>query len=99
MQHLFVGVEGGEHDHLRRVRPRAQPSRRGDPVHRRHAEVHQDDVRPGPPHQFLGLRAVGGLPDDLDVLGPADHQRQTGAYQGVVVHEEESDRRRSHGVT
>jgi hypothetical protein len=54
-QHLFVGVEGGQHHDLRRVRPAAQPLGGGEAVHDRHADVHQDHVRRVPVDEFRHL--------------------------------------------
>ena len=44
----------------------------------------------------LDLGAVGRLADDLDVVGAAQHEGQSGAHQRIVVDEEQSDR--SHGA-
>jgi hypothetical protein len=43
------------------------PSGRGDAVHPRHRQVHQDDVRRVFGHQRERLEAVAGLPDDVEV--------------------------------
>ncbi|GGT47407.1 hypothetical protein GCM10010243_26630 [Streptomyces matensis] len=37
------------------------------------------------------LGAVGGLSDDLDVVGAAQHEGEAGADEGVVVYEEHAD--------
>lgn len=91
-QHLFVGVEGGEHDDLGRVRAAPQPLGRRESVRPRHPDVHEDDVRAGAVDERHDLVTVGGLADDLHVLGTAQHEGQPGPHQRVVVDEEQSDR-------
>ena len=39
------------------------------------------------------LAAVGRLADDGDVRRAGEHDRQAGAHQRVVVHDEQADRR------
>ncbi len=96
-QYLVVGVEGGEDDDLRGVLAGPQPFGGGEAVHRRHPDVHEHDVRAGAADERLDLAAVGGLADDLDVVGAAHHEGQARPYQGVVVDEEQSDH--GHGPT
>ena len=64
------------------------------PSTRRHAEIHQHDVGTVLGDRGGHLVAVGGLPDDRDVVGLAEHQPQAGAHERVVVDEEHADRGR-----
>lgn len=89
--YLFVRVEGGQDHDLGRVLTTAQSLRGRQPVHRRHTDVHQDDVRAGPVDQRLDLAAVAGRTNDLDVVGPAHHEGRARPHQRVVD-EEQSDR-------
>ncbi len=62
-----------------------------EPVHARHPDVHQHDVRPGRAHDGDGLLAVGRLAHDLDVVLGVQQRPQPGAQQGLVVGEHDTD--------
>jgi hypothetical protein len=96
-QHVLVGVEGRQHDHLRRARPAAQLLGGGEAVDARHPDVHQHDVRRVGVDRGGDLRPVGGLGHEADVVGPGEHHRQGGAHERVVVDDQHADRR-AHGV-
>ena len=66
LQYEVVGVERGEHDHLRRARQRQHPPGGFDPIDAGHADVHEDDVWLLLLHQRYGAVAVGGFSDDLE---------------------------------
>lgn len=59
-------------------------------------EVHQDDVRGQPGGQGDGLLAAARLADDLDVRFAAQEGEQSGAYDGVVVAEQDPYGGRGH---
>jgi hypothetical protein len=97
---VFVGVEGGEHDDPRRVALLGQASGRGEPVHPRHADVHQHHVGTCPGDHLKPLGPVASLADDLQVQRTAQHQAEAGPHEWVVVDEHDPDRpaaHRSHG--
>ena len=80
--------ERGEHDHPRR-RPGLHDRARGlDAVELGHLEVHEHDVGLGARARARPPRAVGGGPDDLDVLGAARAAASSAvAHERVVVGE------------
>jgi hypothetical protein len=89
---VLVHVEGRQHHDLRRRISLAEQSPRGfDPVHLRHAHVHQDDVR----LQALGLghcvTAVCRLADDLDVLLGLEDHPEARADERLVVDDQDAD--------
>ena len=55
-------------------------------------QIHQDDVRGGLAGQCRGLPAAAGLADDLDAGGAVQQGEQAGAYDGVVIADEDADR-------
>src|ERR687893_1847062 len=55
------------------------------PVHLRHAQVYQDDMRYQPGRQGHGVRAVDGFSDHLEVGLGRKHVPQAGSHDGVVV--------------
>jgi hypothetical protein len=67
---VLVGVEGGQDDDLGRVAAGAQGLGGGQPVHRRHADVHEDHVGGVPVDHRQDLGAVAGLGDHADVGAP-----------------------------
>ena len=65
-----------------------------DPVHPRHPHVHQDDVGSQLAGEPDGLRAVPGLPHDLDPLDGAEEEPEPSADQVLVVGDQDPD----HGI-
>src|SRR5581483_6159273 len=67
------------------------PSRRLEAVEVRHPDVHQHDVGAQRPDLVDRLTAVRRLADDLDLgLGVEDHP-EPGAYERLVVDEQDAD--------
>ena len=68
-----------------------------DSVEHRHAHVHEDDVGQGAALASeageLGesVLAVDGLGDDLEAIGPVDHEGQAHAGRPLVVHDHDGD--------
>ncbi len=75
LDHGFVGVERCEHQHSGGYPGcRSDTRSRLHPVELRHPDVHQRDIRLLVDHQGDAFFAVGGLPDDFDVLlSPQQH--------------------------
>jgi hypothetical protein len=65
-QHVLVGIEGGQHDHGRRIGQLADPLDSGEAVHARHAQVHEHDVGAGADDRLDAGRPVLGVRHDLD---------------------------------
>src|SRR5215472_8313891 len=82
-----------DHDPGRRLHPDADQAPRGlDPVHARHADVHEDDVGAEPAHRLDRLDAVCGLAHDLDVRLGVQEQAEAGSDHRVVVDDDDADR-------
>ena len=76
--HVLVEVEGGQHQDPRAGRVgRDDPPGRLDPVHDRHAHVHQHDVGALLAAQPHGLRAVGRGADDGEVRLGVEQRRRS----------------------
>ena len=88
---MVVDVERRQDDDLGRGRARADEAQRGEAVHPGHADVHEDDVRTVGVDRREHLRAVLRLADDLEVVGAAEHHRQPGAHERVVVDDQHAD--------
>jgi hypothetical protein len=65
-----------------------QPARGLDPVHLRHADVHQDDVGSQLVDELDRLDAVRRLADDLEVLAAEEGSERTPEAVVVVDHED-----------
>src|SRR5207249_8451629 len=65
LEHVAVGFERGQDQHLRLGRFLGDALGGLDPVDAGHLQVHQDHVRPELGHQLDGLLAVGGRAHDL----------------------------------
>ena len=85
-----LALDGHHHDRGRRDLRREQLGR-GDPVHVRHVDVHQDDIRQEPGRHLERLRAGRGGTDDLDVLLEAEQLRQVIAGLRDVVDDQDAD--------
>ena len=99
-QHVVVGLEGREDDHLGRpgaaraaARSRSSPSMPG----MRMSISTTSGWCSG--HRAGDLAAVGGLADDRDVVGAREQHRQPGADERVVVDDQDADpvAHRGHG--
>src|SRR4029453_3342124 len=62
----------------------------------RHADVHQQDVRPLGPAQTERLVSVGSLSHHLDALEALQELPHTGPEESVIVGDEDADR--GHGL-
>lgn len=97
---VLVDLEGRQHHHAHggEFRIAADHAGGGEPVGAGHPDVHQHDVGARPPGELVGLRPVGGLPDDLHVgLGVHEHL-EGAAQQSLVVGEQDLDRCAGRGV-
>ena len=74
-----------------------QPRRR-QPVHARHADVHQDDVGGAAAGERDRLDAVRGLADDLDVGLGLEDRAQPAAHHRLIVGEQHADGRHGRAV-
>ena len=90
---VLVEREGGEHEHLGGAEPFVAADRSGrlEPVHARHADVHQHDVRAQPLGQPHRLVPVGRLSDHSDVGRGVEQNPDAGADQALVVDDERTD--------
>ena len=89
-QHLAHGAllfEPGERYDLERRMRRFQPACGLDPIHLRHADVHQHDVGSQLVDELDRFDAAGRLADDLEVLA-AEQGRERTAEAVVVIHDE-----------
>jgi hypothetical protein len=66
-------------------------SRRGDPVHDRHSEVHQDDVWAQLGGQPYGGGPVSGLAHHIDVRFAGQDEPEAGAHQVLIIRHHDSD--------
>ena len=88
---LLLLDEGG-HGHDLGLGPLGlDPADRGDAVHVRHQQVHQDDVRLEAAGHRHALGAVGGLADDLDVGLEVEEDPQPHPDDRMVVDDEHAD--------
>ena len=92
-EHVLVEIERGQDRARGSTAVASSPrdaTRRLEPVHLRHPDVHEDDVGTLERHQVDGFGAVRGLADDLDVVGRSQQHGEAAAHQRLVV----GDRRR-----
>src|SRR5262249_4842751 len=92
---VLVQIKGRENEHAALDAAQQDAPGRLDPVHGRHTDVHQDDVREQPLRQLDRLAAVAGLADDLDVVLGAEDHAEAVAHERLVVAEENADDHRS----
>jgi hypothetical protein len=92
--HELPVVVRGQNDDADLRMPNPDPPCGLEPVHLRHADVEQDDVRLSRAvvDHPKDLGAVGGLTEDLDVAGHFQIATQTLADQGMVVRDHHADR-------
>lgn len=62
-----------------------------DAIHRRHADVHQDKIRPVVPAFLDGLRAVAALLANLDIAFCEKKPTNLLAYNRAVVHNQHTN--------
>ncbi len=68
-----------------------------DPVHLRHADIHQHDVGVLTSHEGDSFRPIGSFPDNLDIgIGTEEHREAT-ADEGLVVGDRHPDHDDSSG--
>ena len=63
----------------------------GEAVHHGHDEVHQDDIRLQLAGHVDGLLAVGGLPNDLQVLVVFEEHAESLAHDFMVIGKQDAD--------
>jgi hypothetical protein len=91
---VLVHVERGQDDDLARqgVGPADDLPGRREAVHRRHPDVHQDDVGPQPAGLRHRVHPVDRRPDDREIGFGVQDQPQAGAHQLLVVDDQDADR-------
>ncbi len=90
VKHVLVEVEGREHQHPWGSRHGEELPGGLEPVHHRHADIHQHDVGAGPLAGVDGLSAVAGLGDDTDLrVGLEDHA-EAGPDERLVVGDQDA---------
>jgi hypothetical protein len=90
--HIFVQVEGGEHEHREAVEAGgANPAGGLDAVHHRHADVHQNHIGRKRSRQLDTGRTVGGLPHHVDVILSVEDHRESIPDQLLIVGEQHPD--------
>ncbi len=62
-----------------------------EPVHLRHPDVHEEDVRAFAAREVDRLDAVRGFADDLDVGRRTQQHREPAAHEGLVVGDGDAD--------
>ncbi len=80
-----IGVVGRQHQHARGDAEPGQLVDRGQPVHARHAQVHQDHVGPELLGEPYGCGAVRGLAQHLESGCGGEHAAQPIPDDGMVV--------------
>lgn len=86
---VLVIVEGGQYDggHTRVLLGEAPDEL--DPVHARHAGVHQRHVGPGAPQETESVDSVCGLAHHLDGVLYLEQLREPPSHERLVVHDED----------
>ena len=88
---VLIKVEGGQDDHPRAIGSALDDgARRVNPVHPRHAHVHEDNVRLDPLDQIDGGASVLRLPNDFDTLLGLQQHAETESVHLLVIDEDES---------
>ena len=82
---VAVGVERREDEDPGRVADLAELSDRAGAVDARHAQVHEDHVRPEPLGRFDRLAAIGCLSDHLELRVAVEDAAETVANDRVIV--------------
>jgi hypothetical protein len=88
---LLLLDEARHRDDLRLGPLGLDPADRGDAVHVRHQQVHQDDVGLEPAGHGDALAAIGGLADDLDVVLQVEEHAEAHPDDRVVVDDQDAD--------
>ena len=91
LKHEFIGAEGREDENLRMKSLSHEGTGGLEPVHDRHADVHENEVWTQLSGELDGLGTVGRLGDDVDVIGGAEEQAQARTHKGLVVGDDGSD--------
>jgi cytochrome P450 len=94
--HVFVEVEGGQHQYPRDNRAASGGAgkdlpRGGKPVHHRHAHVHQHHVGFQPTRLAHRVGAVDGLPGDDDAGFGGEHGGEPLPHHGLIVGDQAAD--------
>ncbi len=90
-QHVLLLSERRQDQHPRVGPGPAQFGQGGQPVHDRHLDVQQDDVRAVRPGQLHRVAAVPRLRDDVDVVGGVEDHPDTGSDERFVIGDEDPD--------
>src|SRR6185437_10103503 len=90
---VLVGLEGGQDDHLDPGQVVVGGDAAGglQAVHPGHPDIHQHHVGALAEGQVDRLGPVGGLADDLEVVGGVNEHVESGADQRLVVGEQDAD--------
>ena len=91
-EHGLVVLEHREHEDGDVRQQRRQPAGGLDAVHRRHLDVHDDDVRPRQLRLAQRLGAGRRLRHHLDAVERRQQRRHAAADDRVVVRDEHPDR-------
>jgi hypothetical protein len=94
VEDVLVLVVAGDDQHARVGARRAQAAGRLDSVDRGHAHVHQHDLRTQPERERDGLRAVGRVGHDVDVVVGRQHRPQATAQQPLIVRDQDREAHR-----
>ena len=88
---VLIEVEGGQDDDSGAAGSALDDGAcRLDPVHPRHAHVHEDDVRLDPLDQIDGGASILRFPDDFDALLGLQQHAETESVHLLVIDEDES---------
>ena len=86
-------VDGNQNDDPSRVL-RAEPTGGLDPIHDRHADVQEDELRPQVGRQCKCFLARGCLAQRFKTRGCTDHFERRAPEVGLIVDDEDADCRR-----
>jgi len=90
-----VFEDGGEGDDLGLGALTADVADSGDPIHHRHQQVHEDDIRFEVMGEFEGFGAILGFADNIEVGVIEEEHLESLADDGMVVGDHDPDGHRS----
>jgi hypothetical protein len=91
-ERVLVQIESRQDQDTRTWLGRNDGSRRLNPVHACHPDVHHDDVRVAAADEIERRRAVGGLADDDDACLLLQDHAEARAQERLIVDEDDRDR-------
>ena len=92
VEHVVVGLRDREHDNLDGRQLLANQSGSLDPVHHRHLDVHDDQVRHEQAGLLDGVQTVLGLPHDRHVILAVYQRRDGSTKERLIVNQQDADR-------